>query len=338
MTGGQVTGALMRALLPSPEGPQLATVSRPSPGPGQVLVQVRAAPLNRADLAMLRGASHGSVGGAGSPLGLEWAGEIAELGEGVAGWRVGDRVMGAGGGGFADYALGHSALIHAIPEGMDFAQAATMPVAIQTMHDAIATHGALQPGQSVLILGATSGVGLMGLQIARELGAGLVIGTSSSPDKAARLPEFGAGVVVSTGSETWFEEVLAATDGKGVDLVVDMLAGPLINATMRATKIGGRIVNVGRMAGERGEVDFDLHSMRRITYVGVTFRTRSGREVIELVARARADLAGAMAAGRLTIPVDASFDLADASAGFAKMAANRHFGKIVLTTAPEGPR
>jgi NADPH2:quinone reductase len=199
------------------------------------------------------------------------------------------------------------------------------------MHDAIATHGALAAGQSVLILGASSGVGLMGLQIARELGAGLVIGTSSSPDKAARLPQFGADVVVSTSEPGWAEAVLAATDGKGADLVVDMLAGPLFNDTLRATKIGGRIVNVGRMAGERGEVDFDLHSMRRITYVGVTFRTRSGREVIELVGRARAALAPAMAAGRLSIPVDACFDLADAPAAFAKMSANRHFGKIVLT-------
>lgn len=321
----------MRALLPGPEGPQLASVARPAPGPGQVLVRVRAAPLNRADLAMLRGASHGSVGGMGAPLDLEWAGEIAALGEGVSGWKLGERVMGAGGGAFADFTLGHSALIHAIPEGLDFAQAATMPVAIQTMHDAIATHGALQPGQSVLILGASSGVGLMGLQIARELGAGLVIGTSSSPEKAARLPQFGAQAVISTRDGDWAEQVLAATDGKGVDLVVDLLAGPHFNAAMRATRIGGRIVNVGRMAGERGEVDFDLHSLRRITYVGVTFRTRSGREVVELVARARADLAPAMAAGRLTTPVDATFDLADAAAAFARMSANRHFGKIVLT-------
>ncbi|MBA4010324.1 MAG: quinone oxidoreductase [Phenylobacterium sp.] len=321
----------MRALLPSAEGPKLAQAPRPEPGPGQVLVRVRAAPLNRADLAMLRGASHGTVGGKGAPLGLEWAGEIAALGEGVSGWKIGDQVMSAGGGGFAEYALGHSALIHAIPEGLDFARAAAMPVAIQTMHDAITTHGALAAGQSVLILGASSGVGLMGLQIARELGAGLVIGTSSSPDKAARLPQFGADVVVSTSEPGWVEAVLAATDGKGVDLVVDMLAGPLFNDTLRATKIGGRIVNVGRMAGERGEVDFDLHSMRRITYVGVTFRTRSGREVIELVGKARAALAPALAAGRLTIPVDACFDLADAPAAFAKMSANRHFGKIVLT-------
>lgn len=322
----------MRALVSSPEGPTLAELPRPTPGPNQVLVRVRAAPLNRADLAMARGSAHGAIGGLGASLGLEWAGEIAALGDGVTDWQVGDRVMGAGGGAFADYTLGHQALIHAVPQALDFADAATMPVAIQTMHDAIATHGALQKGQSVLIQGASSGVGLMGLQVARALGAGLVIGSSTSPEKRARLPEFGADLTVDTGDAGWVDQILAATEGKGVDIVIDQLAGPLLNDTMRATRIGGRIVNVGRMAGETASVDFDLHSMRRITYVGVTFRTRSGREVVELVQRARADLAGAIADGRLALPVDGRFDLADAAAAFEKMAANRHFGKIILTT------
>ncbi|WP_293461605.1 zinc-binding dehydrogenase [Phenylobacterium sp.] len=322
----------MRALVSSPEGPTLTERPRPTPGPNQVLVRVHAAPLNRADLAMLRGASHGAVGGLGAPLGLEWAGQIAGLGEGVSDWKIGDRVMGAGGGAFADYTLGHQALMHAVPPTLDFASAATLPVALQTMHDAVATHGALQKGQSVLILGASSGVGLMGLQIARALGAGLVIGSSTSPEKRARLPQFGADLTVDTGHDGWVDEILAATEGKGVDVVIDQLAGPLFNTTMRATRIGGRIVNVGRMAGESAPIDFDLHSMRRITYVGVTFRTRSGRGVAELVQRARADLAPAIADGRLALPIDARFDLTDAPAAFEKMAANRHFGKIILTT------
>lgn len=322
----------MRALVSSPEGPRLAEVPRPRPGPHQVLVRVRAAPLNRADLNMLRGNAHGGVGGMGAPLGLEWAGEVVEAGEAAGGWKPGDRVMGAGGGGFADYALGHADLIHAIPPALSFDQAATMPVAIQTMHDAIATHGALRPGQSVLIQGASSGVGLMGLRIAKALGAGLVIGSSTSPQKRARLADFGADLTVDTGEAGWADQILAATEGKGVDLVIDQLAGPLFNDTMRATRIGGRIVNVGRMAGERATVDFDLHSMRRITYVGVTFRTRSGREVVELVQRARADLGEAMARGDLVLPVDARFPLTEAAAAFERLAANRHFGKIVLTT------
>jgi NADPH2:quinone reductase len=321
----------MRALLPRADGPHLAEIDRPEPGPGQVLVRVRAAPLNRADLAMLHGAAHGTVGGTGVPLGLEWAGEIAALGQGVSDWQVGDRVMGSGGGAFADFTLGHAALIHRIGVGIDFAVAATMPVAVHTMHDAIATNGALQPGQSVLVQGASSGVGLTGLRIARLLSAGLVIGTSTTASKRERLGEFGADLALDSGDPAWVDQVQAATDGKGVDLVIDMLAGRLFNATMAATRIGGRIVNVGRMAGESGDVDFNLHSLRRITYVGVTFRTRSGREVADLVQRARTDLGEAMASGALALPVDSRFPLVEADAAYTAMAANRHFGKIVLT-------
>ncbi len=321
----------MRAIVSSPDGPRLAELPRPSPRANQVLVRVRAAPLNRADLAMLHGAAHGAVGGMGAPLGLEWAGEIVQVGADVAGWKPGDRVMGASGRAFAEFTLANPDLIQAIPQSLNFAQAATMPVAIQTMHDAIATNGALQAGQSILILGASSGVGLMGLRIARALGARLVIGTSTSPEKRARLPEFGADVTVDTGAPDWVDAVLAATDGKGVDVVIDQLAGPLFNSTMRATRIGGRIVNVGRMAGETAAVDFDLHSFRRITYVGVTFRTRGAGEVAQIVQRARADLGPAVAAGQLALPVDARFDLVDAAAAYEKMTANKHFGKIVLT-------
>ena len=161
----------MRAILPSPDGPVLADAPRPTPGPDEVLVRVRASALNRADLAMLKGAAHGRTGGVGQPLGLEWAGEVVETGAAVETWRVGDRVMAAGGGAFAEYAVSHARRIYPVPEGLSFEQAATLPVALQTMHDAIATHGELAAGQSVLIQGASSGVGLMGLQIAKVLGA-----------------------------------------------------------------------------------------------------------------------------------------------------------------------
>jgi NADPH2:quinone reductase len=322
---------MMRALVSSADGPQLVDIAQPVPGAGQVLVRVRAAPLNRADLAMLKGAAHGAIGGMGLPLGLEWVGEIEAMGEGVTGWKIGDRVMGSGGGAFAEYTLGHAAMILPVPSKLDFAEAATMPVAILTMYDAIATNGALQAGQSILIQGASSGVGLMGLRIAKQLGAELVIGTSTSPDKRAKLGEFGADIMLDSNDSGWVDQVLKATDGKGVDVVIDMLAGPLFNQTMSATRIGGRIVNVGRMAGDNSSVNFDLHSMRRINYIGVTFRTRNGREIAELIARAKADLGTAIAEGKLTLPVDSLFSINNASAAFAAMATNRHFGKIVLT-------
>ncbi|HEX7758600.1 MAG TPA: zinc-binding dehydrogenase [Caulobacteraceae bacterium] len=323
----------MRAILPSPDGPILQDVSPPTPGPEEVLVRVRAASLNRADLAMLAGAAHGKVGGAGAPLGLEWAGEIVEVGAAVDAWRVGDRVMAAGGAAFADYAVGHTRRIYPVPEGLSFAQAAALPVALQTMHDAIATNGQLQPGQSVLIQGASTGVGLMGLQVAKVLGAGLVIGSSTSAERRAQLTTFGADLAIDTRAPDWVDQVKAATEGKGADLIIDHVAGPVMNPNMRAARVGGRIVNVGRLAGNQGEFDFDLHSLRRITYVGVTFRTRNAAEVEQINALTRQALWPALTEGRLRLPVDAVYPLDRFAEAFARMAQNQHFGKIVLADA-----
>lgn len=320
----------MRAYILGQSGPALAEVDRPQAGPEDVLVRVHATALNRADLAMARGHVHGQAGGKGAVLGLEWAGEVAEVGGAVQGFKPGDRVMGSGGGAWAEYALADHGRVIAIPNGLGFEAAATLPVALQTLHDALSTNGQLRPGQSVLIQGASSGVGLMGLQIAKVLGAGLVVGSSTSADKRARLAEFGADLAVDTTDPQWVDQVLAATDGKGVDLIVDQVSGSLINASLRATRIGGRIVNVGRLGGMKAEFDFDLHALRRITYVGVTFRTRSKAEVRELNARMQADLTAPLAAGRLSLPIDQVFAFEDLPAALARMGENRHFGKIVV--------
>lgn len=320
----------MRAVVATPEGPVLQEVPLPSPGAEEVLVRVRASALNRADLAMLKGAPHGRTGGVGFALGLEWAGEIVEIGRTVTRWRVGDRVMAASGGAFAEYAVGHERRLYAMPDGSSFEQAATLPVALQTMHDAIVTHGCLQAGQSVLVLGASAGVGLMGLQVARYLGAGRVLGTSTSPDRRPRLAEFGADQAIDTASADWVERVLEATDGRGVDLVIDNVSGALMNSTLRATRIGGRIVNVGRLGGMRGEFDFDLHALRRITYVGVTFRTRSAAEVEHIHELTTRDLLPAVAQGRLRLPIDRVYAFHEFADAFARMRGNAHFGKIVM--------
>jgi NADPH2:quinone reductase len=323
----------MRAIVSSADGPVLKDIPRPSPGPDEVLVQVKASSLNRADLAMLKGAAHGRVGGVGFALGLEWAGEVVEVGRAVKAWRVGDRVMAGGGGAFAEFAVGHARRIYAVPKDLSFEQASTLPVALQTMHDALCTNGLLEPGQAVLIQGASSAVGLMGLQIAKYLRAGPVIGSSTSPQRRARLSEFGADLAIDTSAPDWVAHVLAATGGRGVDLLIDLVAGPLMNGNLQATRIGGRIVNVGRLAGNAGELDFDLHSMRRITYVGVTFRTRSAAQVEEIVARATHALMPALAAGSLRLPIDKTYRLENATDAFERMARNEHFGKIVLTNA-----
>jgi len=214
---------------------------------------------------------------------------------------------------------------------MGWEQAATLPIALQTMHDAIVTNGRLHRGEAVLIQGASSGVGLMGLQVAKFMGAELVIGSSTDAGRRARLHEFGAGLAVDSSDPAWPDAVLAATDGKGVDLVVDQISAPVANGNLRATRVLGRIVNVGRLGGAVGEFDFDLHAARRISYVGVTFRTRSLEEVREINRRMREDLWDAVAAGKLRVPIDRSFPLEQANEAQAHMRANAHFGKIVLT-------
>ena len=198
------------------------------------------------------------------------------------------------------------------------------------MHNALLTAGRLKAGETVLIQGASSGVGLMGLQIAKLKGARLVMGTSTNAKRRERLTEFGADLAVDTTRDAWADEVLRATDGKGVDLIVDQISGHVANANMQAASVLGRIVNVGRLGGMKGEFDFDLHAMKRIDYIGVTFRTRSVEEVREIVRRTRADLWGDVESGALRLPIDRTFPLDQAAAALAHMRANAHFGKIVL--------
>jgi len=321
----------MKAGVATEQGLALRDIAQPRPKPNEVLVKVKAAALNRADLVTARGIAHGSHGGIGAAVGLEWAGEVVEAGAEAKGHSPGDRVMCSGTGGYAEYAVTDWGRVNPIPEGMSFEQAATLPVSLITLHHALVTTGRLQSGETVMIQGASSGVGLMGLQIAKLRGASLVIGTSTNAARRARLKEFGADLVIDTSVAAWPEEVLNATGGKGVNLVVDMLSGPVVAQTMKATSILGRIVNVGRLAGAKAEFDFDLHALRRIDYIGVTFRTRTLDEVREISRRMRADLWDAVSAGKLRLPIDTRFPLDQAVEAQAHMRANKHFGKIVLT-------
>jgi NADPH2:quinone reductase len=321
----------MKAAVIAESGVEVRDVGKPTPAPNQVLVRVRAAGLNRADVIMASGHMHGSAGGPGAVLGLEFAGEVEAVGREVKGVKPGDRVMCSGNGGYAEYAVADWGRVFAMPPGLSFEQAAILPVALTTLHNALVTAGRLQSGESVMIQGASSGVGLMGLQIAKLRGAKLVIGTSTNDARRARLKEFGADLAIDTRDPAWPEQVLKATDGKGVNLTVDMLSGPVVTQTMKATALLGRIVNVGRLAGAKAELDFDLHALRRIDYIGVTFRTRTLDEVREIGRRMRADLWDAVTAGKLKLPIDRRFPLDQAVEAQAHMRENKHFGKIVLT-------
>jgi NADPH:quinone reductase len=321
----------MKAYVLTEAGPKIADIPQPRATGEQVLVRVRAACLNRADLAMARGHAHGSRGGAGTTLGGEGAGEVVAVGPDAKGIKVGDRVMGSINGAFAEFGLMDCGRAFHIPaNNMSYEQAATLPVALNTMHNAVVTAGAMRPGQTVLIQGASSGVGLMAMQIARLKGARLVIGTSTDAGRRARLVEYGAGLALDTGDPAWVEQVLNATDGQGVDLIVDQVSGRLANDNLRATKYEGRIVNVGRLGGMKGEFDFDLHALRRINYIGVTFRTRTVEEIRAITTAVKSDIWDSVVSGKLNLPIDKVFPLEQADDAYAHMTANRHFGKIVL--------
>jgi NADPH2:quinone reductase len=323
----------MKAAVVTHEGVRIQEVPKPAPGPEQVLVRVRAAGLNRADLQVAAGRSHGSIGGAGTIVGLEFAGEVEAVGSAVKGVKAGDRVMGSGGGCYAEYAVTDFGRVSAVPaNNMSWEQAASLPIALQTMHNAIMTAGRMKAGDAVMIQGASSGVGLMGLQIAKLKGARVVIGTSTNAQRRERLKEFGADVAIDTTEANWSEKVLLATDKKGVDLIVDQVSASVANENMKAAAVLGRIVNVGRLGGFKGEFDYDLHALKRIDYIGVTFRTRSNDEVREIVRAMRADLWGDVESGRLALPIDRTFPLDQAADALAHMKANQHFGKIVLVT------
>ena len=319
----------MKAAVATENGLEIRDIPQPKPKPFEILVKVKAASLNRADLAAAQG--RGGHGAVGATIGLEWAGEVVEVGaETKGGFRPGDRVMCAGAGGYAEYAACDWGRVVSIPDDITFEYAATLPVGLGTMHDALVTNGRLKAGESVLIQGASSGVGLMALQVAKLLGAKFVIGTSTNADRRAHLKNFGADLSIDTEDPSWPDLVLSATNGQGVNLIVDQVSGSLINGSMRAAAILGRIVNVGRLGGSKAEFDFDLHASRRITYIGVTHRTRSVDELREETRAMWADLANAVRDKKLSLPIAKIFPLEQAKTAQEHMRANQHFGKILL--------
>jgi NADPH2:quinone reductase len=252
----------MRAAVLGDKGVEIRDLSKPAPKPNEVLIRVRASSLNRADLLVALGHQHGSIGGVGARLGLECAGEVEAVGNEVEGVKPGDRIMASAPGGFAEYVVTDAGRAHRIPgNNMSYEHAACFPVALQTMHNAVVTAGRLKRGETMLMQGASAGVGLMGIQIGKLMGASLVIGTSTNADRRARLGEFGCDLALDSTDPSWPDQVKNATGGKGVDLVVDLISGPLANQNLDAASILGRIVNVGRLGGMKGDFDFDKHAL-----------------------------------------------------------------------------
>jgi NADPH2:quinone reductase len=324
----------MKAAVVGEKAVEVRDLPKPAPKPNEVLIRVRASSLNRADLLVAMGHQHGSVGGIGARIGLECSGEVEAVGSEVKDIKAGDRVMGSAPGGFAEYVVTDAGRVHRIPgNNMTYEQAACFPVALQTMHNAVVTAGRLKRGETMLMQGASAGVGLMGMQIAKLMGASKVMGTSTNAERRSKLNEYGCDLALDSSDPNWPAQVREATGGKGVDLIVDLISGGVANGNLEAASILGRIVNVGRLGGMKGEFDFDKHALKRIDYIGVTFRTRTPEEVRAINKAMRTDLWPAVEAGKLSLPIYRTFLLDDIADALAMMRANKHFGKIAITIA-----
>jgi NADPH2:quinone reductase len=303
----------------------------PTPDPGQVLVAIRAAGTNRGELLarpLLR-----SDNPAAKPMraGIEFAGEIVALGDGVSGWKPGDRVMARGAGGYAEYAVVPQRALMRIPDGMSWAEAAAIPNVFVTAHDAIVSNAAVKPGESVMVTAGSSGVGTVAIQIARYIGANPVLATTRVAAKGGALRTLGAHEVIDTSKADWTAAVMTATDQRGVDAIIDQVGGPMLADNIRVLAIKGRLVSVGRNAGRVGECDLDEVARKRASIIGVTFRTRSAEEALVCSERFAADLLGAFATGALKPMLDRTFPLERIADAHAYMLSDAQIGKIVVT-------
>lgn len=312
---------------------RLADVPEPVPGPRELLVRVRAAALNRADLSQRRGSYSQQTLAKDGPrvAGLEAAGEVVAVGEDVTRFRPGDRVMSQCAGGYAELLTVDERLPLPVPEVLDWTEAAATPVALVTEYDALATNARLANGETVLIQAAGAAVGLMAVQIARLLGAGAVVGTVAGEQQASLGRSLGLDHAIDHRSESVTGVIDQLTGGRGVDVVVDHVGGPVLPDNLRAMAIGGRLVSVGRLGPVVGELDLDLLARKRLHLIGVTFRTRTLDEYAECVRVAGDRLLPALAKQRLRPVVDSVFPLADVMAAQQRMAENKHLGKIVLS-------
>ena len=299
-------------------------IARPKPGAGQILIRVRAAGINRPDILQRLG-GYPPPPGAPDTLGLEVAGEVVE---GAGRWKAGDRVTALlGGGGYAEYAVVDARHALPIPDGLDFVQAASLPETVFTVFANVFEHGGLKAGETLLVHGATSGIGVTAIQMAKAAGA-KVIATARGADKAAQARALGADVAVDAKTEDFAE--VAKREG-GADVVLDMVGGDYFAKDLEALNTGGRIVFIASLAG--GEVALPIFRImqKRAVVTGSTLRPRSADEKARLAAEVERVVWPWLAAGKLKPQVDKTFALGDAGQAHAHLEGGAHLGKIVLT-------
>lgn len=307
---------------------EIREVSVPSPLAQQLLVRIRAASLNRGEFV----AGHGLHGTLGSwkAIGGEGAGEVVAVGEGVTNFLVGDRVMGRCSGAFSEYALIDTAEAMHVPASLSWEEAGSVPLTFLVSYDMLVLQGQIQSGQWVLINGVSSGVGVASLQLAKALGA-RVIGTSGSKDKLERLARLGLDLGIHTRSPDFAEQVLGATDRKGVNLVINTVGGSVFAESVRSLAFEGRLATVGYVDGVlHADIDLEVLHAKRLTLFGVSNKLRSKAQKAAAVPRFVNEVLPLLASGNIRPQIDEIVEFKNLAKAKARMEAGQHVGKIVL--------
>jgi putative PIG3 family NAD(P)H quinone oxidoreductase len=319
--------------LDAPGGPEalhLVTGPVPLPGPGELLIRVEAAGVNRPDVVQRQG-NYPPPPGASPILGLEVAGVVAAVGPEAGPWRVGDAVCALlAGGGYATYAVAPAPQCLPVPAGFSMVEAAALPETFFTVWTNVFQRGRLQQGETLLVHGGTSGIGTTAIQLARAFGA-KVIATAGSPEKVKACLELGADAAIDYKAQDFVEEAKRLTEGRGVDVALDMVGGPYVQKNLKALAVEGRLVQIAFLQGSKVELDLMPIMLKRLTLTGSTLRARSVAEKGAIAAELRERVWPLLAEGRIRPVIFQTFPLAEAGAAHALMESSRHIGKIVLT-------
>ena len=313
-----------------PEVLEVAEVASPEPGDQQILVRVKGSAVNRADLLQRRGLYPAPPGFPQNIPGLEYAGVVERAGAGASRWHAGDRVMGlVGGGAYAEYVVVHEDEAMRVPDAWSFEQAAAVPEAYLTAHDALFTRMQLRTGETVLVHAIASGVGTAALQLVLVAGGG-VIGTSRSRWKLDQLKSQGLTHGIDVSQSDFAEEVQRITSGAGVNGVLDLVGGDYLSGNLKSLAALGRIILVGLTAGRSTEIDLNAMLRKRVTMIGTVMRTRSLAEKIETVRAFEATARAWMDNGIITPIIDRLFPMAQAAQAHQRVEENANVGKVVL--------
>jgi NADPH2:quinone reductase len=324
----------MRAVeISRPGGPEVLKVAdlpKPAPQPNEILVKVAAAGVNRPDL--LQRAGHYPVPPDASPLlGLEIAGEVAELGAAVKMWKRGDKVCAlANGGGYAEVCAVPETQALPIPRGLSMVEAASLPETFFTVWGNVYDRGRLAPGETLLVQGGSSGIGVTAIQMAAATG-NRVFATAGSDEKVAACVRLGAEKAFNYKTQDWVAEVRAATGGKGVNVILDMVGGDYVPRELKCLAEEGRLVFIAYLRGPKTELDIDALMRRRLTITGSTLRPRSSEFKGYLARNLREKIWPLIEAGRIKPQVYKTFPLSEAAEAHRLMETSQHIGKIVLT-------